>query len=145
LILNQGTEPVLNDFWVDMYVNPVHPPTGVNQIWESPGEQGIAWGVSSDLAPGEVLPLTSTGPNVIQQYPNFDGVDPGDALYIQVDSTGTDSGFGSVVENHEIAGAAYNYIARYTVTTGDNGIATFCPELEPTAPIEAELPRRPVQ
>jgi uncharacterized repeat protein (TIGR01451 family) len=72
-VRNIGSEAVTNDFWVDLYLNPVSTPT-VNQPWQylsQSGEQGVsncpsdatcygrAWYVSTDLAPGQVAVLST--------------------------------------------------------------------------------------
>jgi len=45
-IRNQGSAPVTQGFWVDLYINPQPAPTAVNQVWADLAAQGIAWGVA---------------------------------------------------------------------------------------------------
>jgi uncharacterized repeat protein (TIGR01451 family) len=95
-IQNQGDAPATDDFWVDLYVNPTVPPTGVNQTWQSQGGGGIVWGVTYDLAPGETLVLDLGSPYYVPSRSNFGGT--------------IAAGYGAVLENHEIVGGAYNNI-----------------------------------
>jgi hypothetical protein len=112
VIKNQGNEPVVDSFWVDLYVDPDTPPAGVNQTWEIVGDEGIAWGVTADLiAPGDVITLTVGG----EYYrPDFSHVSwpltETTPIYAQVDSAQVDSDYGVVLENHEISGGRYNNI-----------------------------------
>jgi hypothetical protein len=41
---NQGNAPVVDAFWVDVYLDPATAPTGVNQRWQDLGSQGLVWG-----------------------------------------------------------------------------------------------------
>jgi uncharacterized repeat protein (TIGR01451 family) len=72
-VRNIGSEPVTNDFWVDLYLNPISTPT-VNQPWQylsQSGELGVndcpndatcygrAWYVTDGLAPGATVLLST--------------------------------------------------------------------------------------
>ena len=52
IIANIGNTSVADDFWVDLYVNPRTAPTRVNQIWPDLADQGLVWGVTTDVMPG---------------------------------------------------------------------------------------------
>lgn len=61
VIANVGEGPVFDAFWVDAYIDPHTPPTGVNDVWWRVGEEGLVWGVTEDALPlgsGETLTLT---------------------------------------------------------------------------------------
>ncbi|CAG0935748.1 hypothetical protein TFLX_04598 [Thermoflexales bacterium] len=121
VIKNQGPADVPIDadheFWVDLYVNPVPPPTLVNHIWQDGrSTQGVVWGVTVDALPslraGGTFTLTLGDAYYWPTLSNFPGgLLPGTPLYVQVDSAHTASAFGGVLENHEIVGLPYNNIS----------------------------------
>ncbi|MEM7334874.1 MAG: Ig-like domain-containing protein, partial [Chloroflexota bacterium] len=45
-IQNIGDEPVVDDFWVDVYINPATPPTSVNDTLETLNAYGFVWGIT---------------------------------------------------------------------------------------------------
>ncbi len=106
------------NFWVDVYLDPELPPRGVNQIGDRPRTNGLVWGVldgAVDLAPGETLRLTTNGKYFfpgLSDYPDL--IPAGAAIYAQVDSANTETGYGAVLESHERTGAGYNNIAAVT-------------------------------
>jgi len=61
IIQNVGTIATVNDFWVDLYFNPVTRPPRINQQWQFIAPAGVAWGVTRSLAPGESLELVTGG------------------------------------------------------------------------------------
>ncbi len=106
VVTNQGNAAVADAFWVDAYVNPTTPPTGVNQRWEDLGTQGVAWGVvvpALPLAPSQVLTLTLGGnyyfgppvSNISLPLP------AGSVVYAQVDSVNFATTYGNVAEGNE--------------------------------------------
>jgi hypothetical protein len=116
VVQNQGNAPVANEFWVDVYVNPTTAPTGVNQTWPMLGTQGLAWGVTgaglTALQPGGMLTLTLNDAYFRSELSVVSWPLPaGTAVYAQVDSANTNTAYGSVLENHELAGQLYNNIA----------------------------------
>lgn len=119
VVMNQGTTAVTNDFWVDVYINPNVPPTGVNQTWETQGGEGIVWGVTNiSLAPGESLVLDLNSPAYAPALSNFSGsIATGSAVYAQVDSANVNTNYGNVLEDHEILGEAYNNLMMVTAPT----------------------------
>jgi uncharacterized repeat protein (TIGR01451 family) len=119
VIKNQGDAPIAKvitqELWVDLYVNPNPPPTGVNQIWkDGRSAHGIVWGVTTDalpLAPGGTITLTAGG---VYYHPDLSEMawplPVGTIVYAQVDSANTLTNYGAVLENHEIIGGTYNNI-----------------------------------
>jgi hypothetical protein len=145
VIRNAGNGAVADDFWVDVYLDPDPIPTRVNQTWPDVSDQGMAWGVTVDLAPGESLTLTEGGP--YYRPAESDVAWPlaaGTPVYAQVDSANTETTVGAVLESHEVTGGAYNNVTGTEVA----GSAT---ELDVDPPAEAEgtrsgpaaLPPRP--
>lgn len=116
-IQNQGNTATTSGFWVDFYINPSAPPTGPNQLWYDLADEGIAWGVTALLAPGQSLTLVySTEPGAPNQYfvPEeslYNGSLPaGTLIYAQVDSAREGVAYGGILETHEILGGPYNNI-----------------------------------
>ena len=153
VIKNQGPAAVttvyLNEFWVDLYVNPNPPPTGVNDTRETLGCQGLVWGVTESalpsLVPGGMLTLTLNGDYYRPDLSNITWpLTTGAQIYVQVDSANALTNYGAVLEDHEIAGLSYNNILGPIMPTVSlQGIET--PPItgnRPPAP-ENHLPRRP--
>jgi len=115
IIKNQGNEPVTDEFWVDVYVNPRSAPTGVNQTWSSLGAQGLTWGVTAaalpQLVPGGVLTLTV---NDAYFWPSLSKVTwplaNGTPVYAQVDAANAGVAYGAVLELDELPGVTYNNV-----------------------------------
>jgi hypothetical protein len=137
-IRNQGAAPVIDGFWVDLYLNPNPPPTAVNQVWyDGRSKEGAAWGIDgavlSQLTPGGTLTLTIGDAyyNTDAGRSNFNGFEPGDIIYVQVDSVRLDTNYGNILESHEVTGLPYNNLAGpFTF----DGLATQpAGETEPTA------------
>jgi len=116
IVENQGAAPVVDEFWVDVYINPTTPPVRVNQTWNQLGTQGLVWGVTSPalpaLTPGGVLTLT-VGDAYYQ--PTLSRVSwplpSGTPVYAQADSADASTTYGAVLEIHEINGDPYNNIS----------------------------------
>jgi hypothetical protein len=122
VIKNQGNAAVVDDFWVDVYVNPSPVPTHVNQTWQMLSSQGLVWGVRSPalpLAPNATLTLTMGDAYYFPLLSKFIGnLALGTPVYAQVDSANTNTTYGGVLENHEITGGAYNNISSTAVVAG---------------------------
>jgi uncharacterized repeat protein (TIGR01451 family) len=83
---NIGNAPVTTPFWVDVYFNPAPAPTAVNQTWQMLGEEGLVWGVTTPILPGQMLTLTIGDLYFVPEESNFSGVIvAGTAVYAQVD------------------------------------------------------------
>jgi hypothetical protein len=130
VIKNQGDLPATDGFYVYVYINPYPAPTAVNQIWsDGRSAQGLTWGVTSPMQPGQVLTLTIGDAYYLPDYSVFTGPLPiGTPVYAQVDSFDPVTTYGTVRENHEIVGAPYNNILGPVPST-----AAF-------APLSAERP-----
>jgi hypothetical protein len=142
-IKNIGTAATANSFWVDVYINPSPAPTQVNQTWSSLGSRGAAWGVTTAIAVNGVLTLTIGGPYYSPANSNIGGpLTPGTPVYAQVDSFNGSTTYGAVLENHEIAGGAYNNITGPTASVLSLGAQTT-PNPLPSAPGTSGLPPLP--
>ncbi|MBN1935846.1 MAG: tandem-95 repeat protein, partial [Anaerolineae bacterium] len=141
VIANRGSAAATGDFWVDLYVNPDPPPAGVNDIWRGRCAQGIVWGVTIDLAPGETLILSLNDLYMDVSRTTFSGVSAGDTVYVQVDSANVATTYGGVLETHEIAGQPYNNIKSITVSTTTTASVSTVNGMSSGDPIE--LPERP--
>ncbi len=118
VVRNIGTESVTQDFWVDLYLNPVSTPTP-NQPWQSlsgSGSDGVilcpydatcygrAWYVTTDLGPGGTVTLSTQMPPD-QRYDRWpaEGVPYVESrhnpIVALVDSWG--NSYGAVYENDE--------------------------------------------
>jgi len=131
VIKNEGAAPVLSDeaFRVDLYINPSPAPTGVNETWESLGNEGIAWIVTEPalpLEPGGVINLTIGDAYYRPSLSNFPGsLSAGTTVYAQVDSANGDTAYGAVLEIHEafsipyepLPSMEYNNIAGPVIST----------------------------
>jgi uncharacterized repeat protein (TIGR01451 family) len=102
---NLGSETVAEDFWVDLYIDPVTTPT-VNVLWNNIASTGKAWHIYNDIPGGGTLVIHTDQPDDPQDpdsvYSNWPGwfVSAGDrVLYAQVDSYGLD--WGAILETEE--------------------------------------------
>jgi hypothetical protein len=112
VIKNQGNAAATDDFWIDAYIDPDPAPTRVNQIWNELADEGLVWGVTVDLAPGEAITLTVGDGFFVPAYSHVNWPIPsGTPVYVQVDSADADTAYGAVLETHEIVGEPYNNIA----------------------------------
>ncbi|NJN95732.1 MAG: S8 family serine peptidase [Anaerolineales bacterium] len=146
-IRNQGAAPVTTSFWVDIYLNPVPAPTGVNQIWDDGrAPYGLAWGVPEaalPLEPGETLTLTTRpdDPYLVRSRSLLPFTSLTNAtIYAQVDSVNLNTTYGGVREAHEVNGGAYNNILG-GVTTVTLTATTLDPAPKQTEP-SGNLPSR---
>jgi uncharacterized repeat protein (TIGR01451 family) len=153
VIKNQGdaavTQVISNEFWIDLYVNPNPPPTGVNQVWkDGRSAHGIVWGVTNmalPLAPGSTLTLTVGGSYYRPDLSDMAWPLPvGTVIYAQVDSANTLTNYGAVLENHEIIGGTYNNITHTLSTSAVMGEIALASVLDdgPTE-LSDHLPPRP--
>jgi hypothetical protein len=116
VITNRGSAPVVDSFWVDLYVNPTERPWEVNETWNLMGTQGAVWGVTTPIQPGDALTLTVADAFYYAGYSHLTvPLQIGDHVYVQVDSAGAPA-YGGVREDHEILAWGYNNIAETTVS-----------------------------
>ncbi len=147
-IRNQGTAATAAGFWVDFYVDPNPVPTHANQLWNDLGGEGVAWGVTIPINPGESLTLVySTAPGTPNTFvsaadTNFTGaMAAGTPVYAQVDSAHVGHANGAIEETHEILGGAYNNVSQMFTSTAAIAAGTAVSQ---TGAVEAEfdLPAR---
>lgn len=122
VIVNQGERPVVDAFWVDLYLDPTDPPTTVNDIWQNSGGTGATWGVEGILPieAGEVLTLTLDDAFFRPELSDITlPITVGTAAYAQVDSANAGVTSGAVDENHELEGGVYNNIFGPVSSTAD--------------------------
>ncbi|MBN1584393.1 MAG: hypothetical protein JXA89_27045, partial [Anaerolineae bacterium] len=134
IIRNNGLAPVVDDFWVDLYVNPRATPS-VNQTWQLLCDEGVSWGVTRDIAPGEAVTLTLNSSYLVAKKTNFDGLAGGEVIYVLVDSANPGIDYGAVQESDE---------------TNNLGGPTIAPASSVSAPYisdpslyRGDLPKRP--
>jgi len=132
VVRNQGTAPVTDEFWVDVYIDPNPVPTSVNQVWHDLASNGLVWGVTASslpLASGDAITLTVNDAayypeRSIMAWPLAAGI----PVYAQVDSVNLDTDYGGVLETHEITGGPYNNIASTVSAAALVSVATEAPE-----------------
>jgi len=105
VIVENIGQAAAGEFWVDFYVDPAPTPSGANQPWDylcsvSPSQcQGIAWYVSSEVAPGGSMTL-----RLADAYPpntRWSGVFGTHEFYLYVDSWNPGVSSGAVAEGDE--------------------------------------------
>jgi hypothetical protein len=113
VIKNRGSASVTDSFWVDLYVNPVPVPTGVNQLWPDSSDYGIVWLVAgAALGVGESFTLSYDDPYYREDLSDISWpIEEGIPIYVQVDSADDATTYGAVLESHEISGGPYNNIS----------------------------------
>jgi len=110
-----GNAPVVDGFWVDLYVAPREAPTAVGQLWQDLGEWGMVWGVSGEALPlGAGASITLRGGDAL--YAARYSVMPerlpaGTEVYAQVDSVASAGPYGAVLEIGELEDGPNNNIA----------------------------------
>ena len=145
VIKNEGTAPVTQALWVDLYFNPNPAPTTVNQIWQALGQYGMVWAVTGaalPLQPGQSLTLVSRDAYFRSDLSAFLAPIPvGTKVYVQVDSANDLTTYGAVLETHEASGGAYNNITGPFITTQAISIPPAAAAVERRP--DATLPQRP--
>lgn len=126
VVKNQGSLPVVDAFWVDVYINPATPPTGVNQAWYDLGTQGLVWGVTTlPLASGDTITLTVNDAYYHPKLSNFvTPLPPGSTIYAQADSYNLATNYGAVFESNEsnnISGTIFTSGAQIMAAPLTNG------------------------
>ena len=146
VIENQGNQATNSGFWVDFYVAPNPAPQAANELWPGLSTEGIAWGVTTAIQPGQVLTLTySTAPGAPNLYYSsadsyFTGSLPaGTTIYAQVDSAHVGHLDGAIIETHELLGGTYNNI--FQASAVDNPVSQP-QEVTAVPTASADLPNR---
>lgn len=119
LFVDNGSGPVTDAFWVDLYVNPATVPTQPNQLWNigTGSEGGAVWGLEAangaqPIALGDSRTLTIGGAYYFGGSSDLTAVTGGETIYVQVDSYGAGPQLiGNVPEMHELTGQPYNNIS----------------------------------
>lgn len=150
-IRNQGEITATNDFWVDVYVDPLPNPSKPNQIWPELSFQGMVWAVTEPtlpLAPGDTVTLTLNDRYYTSTLSVFTStLEVGTVVYAQVDSANADTNYGAVLELDEYGdGSSYNNIISTTVTADAVILYVQSSEVHGTARIPmpyTNLPERP--
>ncbi|MEM7028696.1 MAG: Ig-like domain-containing protein [Chloroflexota bacterium] len=99
-IQNIGETPIVDDFWVDVYIDPNQIPA-YNLVWPAIAPYGVVWGVTTDILPGEIVTLTLYDQFYDSNLSNIEDVIPGTPVWAQVDSANTLTDFGGVLEADE--------------------------------------------
>ena len=145
VIKNEGTAPVTQALWVDLYFNPNPAPTTVNQIWQALGQYGMVWAVvdaALPLQPGQSLTLVSRDAYFRSDLSAFLAPIPvGTKVYVQVDSANDLTTYGAVLETHEASGGTYNNITGPFITTQAISIPPAAAAVGQRP--DATLPQRP--
>ncbi|HJZ47590.1 MAG TPA: CARDB domain-containing protein, partial [Roseiflexaceae bacterium] len=134
-VKNQGSASA-GPFWVDLYINPSSPPTAANQVWNNRCGLapcfGMAWQVTSELAPGQSVTLSSQ--SLPAGYSNWRGYFAAGTsdVYVYADSFNPGVVAGAVAESSETNNRAELHGLR---VTGPN------PKL--SGPTIADLRQRP--
>jgi uncharacterized repeat protein (TIGR01451 family) len=124
VIKNQGNGPAIDDFWVDVYIDPDPAPTAVNQMWPDLAAEGLTWEILADMQPGDVLTLTVGDAHYAPEWSEISWPLPvGTPIYAQVDCWNGATTYGAVLEDHEIKGEAYNNISDEVLSTATFGAA----------------------
>jgi hypothetical protein len=103
-VTNQGNGAA-GVFWLDLFINPSSPPTAANQLWNERCSLtpcfGMAWEVTSGLAPGQSITLSSLSlPAGYSVWPGYFVAGMTD-LYAYADSYNSGVVAGSVTESNE--------------------------------------------
>lgn len=121
-IRNIGIQPVVNSFWVDLFVDPSVLPTKPNHTTESLGETGLVWlvsGTSLPINPQETITISLADQNYRPDFSDFTGTIPqGTLLVVHVDSANSATTYGAIEETHEKNNGRYNNIIT-SVTAAD--------------------------
>jgi hypothetical protein len=129
VIENQGNAPTPREFWVDLYIDPDTVPTAVNQLWNHLGDQGIAWGVTLRLEPGQELTLSFDDEYYDPARSSVSWPLPaGTPIYAQVDSHDPATTYGALLEDHEQTGEPYNNIFGPVYVVGGTDARSFAPD-----------------
>jgi len=124
VIKNRGSLPVVDAFWVDVYIDPAIIPDANNMVWADLGAEGLVWGIPTDalpILPGQLMTLTVGDAYYWHSLSAVSWPIPaGTPIYAHVDSIVAYS-YGAVEETHEISGQFYNNILGPELTEQGTG------------------------
>lgn len=109
-VTNQGNAPTSSRFWVDLFINPLVPPsaTGDGILWQNDCALqpcfGLTWAVNQTLQPGESVVLSSVPGSYASDYTRWPGwfASGTNSLYLYVDSWNPGFPYRAVPESNEI-------------------------------------------
>jgi len=139
-VKNVGSASLPNGVWMDLYIDPIRPPTVNTPFYEiSPGPYGGVWWIPQ-LNPGESIVLSKDDilPDWLPFFPDSFNAPGVHTLYVQVDSlderTANPPAWARVYELNE-----QNNIAMVTVNVTGVGAAAFnAPQALPALPERVE-------
>ena len=144
VIQNQGSAPVVDAFWIDVYVNPASAPGAVNELWSDLGPEGLVWGIPAEALPLEPAQVMTVTVGDEYYWPSLSVISwllpAGTPVYAQVDSSGR-VGYGAVLEGHEEAGMFYNNVLGPELSEEDVGAQPSAAVADPS-PVYSLPPRR---
>ena len=118
-VTNQGNCATNEAFWVDLYIAPNPAPSHVNQQWWDVANQGIVWGVTEALEPGQSITLRPYDQYYSARRSEWaNRIAAQTKLYVQADAYNLATSYGAVLELHEAFNFEYNNIA--SITTSAN-------------------------
>ena len=134
-----------------MYLDPYPLPNGVNQIWPDLADHGAVWGVTRDLAPGEIITLTLGDAYYRPEYSELpETMSIGTWIYAQVDSANAETDYGGILEVDELIDIPYNNINAVQITASqitiggeDLGISGDPQTSDPSDAAREPVPPRP--
>lgn len=97
---NRGNAAVSDAFWVDVYFNPSETPA-LNRPWDDIAAAGAVWGVTTPIAAGSTLTLTTGDAYYSETYSSSPPWPVGVPVYGLVDSINYDTSYGAVPESNE--------------------------------------------
>ena len=134
-IRNDGTAPITEGFWVDLYFNPSRVPQ-YNDLWQYIAEAGIVWGIANNdlpIEPGESRILTlenatqTFNGQTVSSSPPFPTNVP---VYAQIDSVSATSDFGGVQESDESNNVFGPVVSTNSTTGGGSTSSTGQPVID---------------
>ncbi|MEM8532545.1 MAG: putative Ig domain-containing protein, partial [Chloroflexota bacterium] len=134
-IRNDGTAPITEGFWVDLYVNPSRIPE-YNDLWQHIAEAGVVWAIANNdlpIEPGESRVLTlenatqTFNGQTVSSSPPFPTNVP---VYAQIDSVSATTDFGGVQESDESNNMFGPVVSTNSTTAGSSTSSTGQPLID---------------
>ncbi|XSG75310.1 CSLREA domain-containing protein [Herpetosiphon llansteffanensis] len=119
IVTNQGNCAANEAFWVDLYLAPHPAPSHVNQQWWDVAQQGMVWGVTQSLEPGQSISLHPYDRYYSASRSAWSNhIAAQTKLYVQADAYNAATNYGAVLEVHEALNGEYNNL--HSITTNSN-------------------------